>query len=437
MTRNRDFKTLVRQRMTKTGERYSTARAHVLAAKDGTATAFGLFASVSAVGGQQADLAAARNLCTSAGITGPDGNSMSEAMAFGLAGGVGFLYGVFEYGDTPTMTIVARNQSMPDPFCQQLFERLSLPIEVKTTSGAKKAAADLDAALEAQRPVLCTVGAGGLPYLGLPEDEAAMAPHLVGVVGVTDDGVLLLDDRSPNPLPVGRADFDNARGLYRQGKNRMVLMTDSADLAPDPNWTDLLATAVRESASGFDRPPVPQFKSNVGLAGLAKWQDLLTSSTKKGWTTIFGADRRAGIGLSRIYDCLNYAYTAPDAGRPLMAQFMTEAAEVAGRPEWSGAAELWAESGRAWRRISEIVLSAHPDIERYGQLSDERADALDSGLGLDGIDANAMAAYSAEQREILDAFSMSSDSAGKVYGDIAETVSTIVELETQALGAMV
>ena len=437
MTRNRDFKTLVRQRMSKTGERYSTARAHVLAAKDSSATASGLFASVAAVGGQQADLAAARNLCTSAGVNGPDGIPMSEAMAFGLAGGVGFLYGVFEYGDTPTMTIVARNQSMPDPFCQQLFERLSLPVEIKSTSGAKKAAADLDAALETERPVLCTVGAGGLPYLGLPEDEAAMAPHLVGVVGITDDGLLLLDDRSPNPLPVDRGDFDRARSLYRQGKNRMVLVPDGADQTPDRDWTDLLATAVRESASGFDRPPVPQFKSNVGLAGLAKWQDLLTSSTKKGWTTIFGADRRAGIGLSRIYDCLNYAYTAPDAGRPLMAQFMSEAAKVADRPEWNEAAELWAESGRAWRRVSEIVLSAHVDIERYGQLSDQRADALDSGLGLGGIDTNAMATYSAEQREILDAFSMSGDIAAKVYGDIAETVSTIIELETRALGVMV
>jgi len=442
MTRNRDFKTLVRQRMAKTGERYSTARAHVLAARSQGRPADGLpsgvkaagpslFPSVVAVGGQQGDLAAAGNLCSNAGVVGPDGGPMSEAMAFGLAGGVGFLYGVFEYGDTPTMTIVARNQSMPDPFCEQLFSTLKLRFDVSTTGGAIKAAAALDAALDARQPALCTVGAGGLPYLGLPESDASMSPHLVGVVGVTDDGDLLIDDRSPDPIRVERAAFDIARALHKQTKHRMVTVippNEPETLAID--WPVTVSAAVASAVEGFDAPPVPQFKSNVGLAGLAKWQELLTSSTKKGWPTVFGSDRRAAIGLTRLYDCINYTYTAPDAGRPLFAQFLRDASELTGRAEWAEVAELWEQSGRSWRSVSDDVVSAHDDIERYCRLSDQRADALDTGRQTD------MVALSDEQEEILPNFKLGPDEAADVYRRLAATVGTIIELETEGLNRL-
>lgn len=166
MTRQRDFKARVRARMEHTGERYSAARAHVLAARQelppvSTSLSVRPFGSVHAVGGQQADVAAARNLLSNAGVKGPDGTRFTEAMAFGLAGGVGFLYGVFEYDGTPTMTIVCRNGSMPDPFLEPLFERAGAEVKVATTGSPQKARRELDQLLDEETPVLCTVGAGG------------------------------------------------------------------------------------------------------------------------------------------------------------------------------------------------------------------------------------------------------------------------------------
>jgi len=69
MTRQRDFKARVRARMEHTGERYSAARAQVLAAgqKQHTAPAsFSIrpFSSVHAVGGQQAAAQRQLSLCT-------------------------------------------------------------------------------------------------------------------------------------------------------------------------------------------------------------------------------------------------------------------------------------------------------------------------------------------------------------------------------------
>ena len=104
MTKQKDFKQLVRQRMKKTGERYAAARAQILAQR---AQADG--ESVLSRGGMQGDVGALRNALHASGLSEPDGSPLTEATAFGLCGGVGFLCAVFEYaGHPPMLTIVAR-----------------------------------------------------------------------------------------------------------------------------------------------------------------------------------------------------------------------------------------------------------------------------------------------------------------------------------------
>ncbi len=453
MTKNRDFKTLVRQRMAKTGERYATARAHVLAAGTDNVPGASLRATpaaipdgallpgVTSIGGSQPDLAAARNLCMNAGLVGPDGNPVSEALAFGLAGGVGFLYGVFEYGDIPTMTIVARNQSMPGPFCEALFDRLGITTTVTETTGAKKAATTLDQALADGRPVLCTVGAGALPYLGLPSDISAMAPHLVGVVGVDpDSGRLWVDDRAPHPLPVERDAFDEARAAYRAGKHRAVVIES---VPGEHDWPTVLATAVAEAVAGFDRPPVPQFRSNVGIAGLTKWSGLLDGEGKKGWASVFGSGRRAAIGLTRLYDCVNHAYTSVDAGRPLLADFLDEAAVMADRPNWKDAAEQWRAAGERWRELSSLAVASDPAIERYAELADERAGLLDTARTAVSTSTDSTADLAAtmrslhdEQQALVDGCDISADAAVGVFREMSAVVAAIAEIESDALTAL-
>ncbi|MDY7101235.1 MAG: DUF4872 domain-containing protein [Actinomycetota bacterium] len=427
MTRNRDFKHLVRARMDETGERYSTARAHVLAAAtphDRHRVA-GLLDSVVAIGGQQPDLAAARNLCVNAGVTGPGGEPLGEALAFGLAGGVGFLYGVFEYADGPTMTIVARNRSMPDPFCEPLFGRAGATIEVSTTTGAKKAATELDRALDAGRSVLCTVGAGGLAHLGLPDDEAAMAPHLVGVVGRDGDHVLV-DDRSPEPIVVERATFDTARAAYRQAKHRMVSITD---VDSDHDWPGALRQAVTAGTTGYDTPPVPQFAANVGRAGLTKFARLLTDERDpKRWPRVFGSGRRAALGLGRLHDCVEWAYTAPSAGRALQAEFLREAAAIADEPGWVDAAERFDASATAWAEVARLAADAHPNLQRYAELSAARAAALDGRP-----DPATMRSLADEQRQLVDDCDLSATEATAAFAAIAEVIDRIAALERDAL----
>ncbi len=453
MTANRKFKQLVRERMARTGERYAAARAQVLATgtsdaddRDTRSSAVlaghELFPDVQAVGGQQPDVAAARNLCANAGVVGPDDEPLSEAAVFGLCGGVGFLYGVFVYDEGPTMTIVARNESMPDPFLEPLFARVGAAVQVATTGGAKKAAATLDATLAAGTPALATVGAGALGYLGQSEAMASMAPHVVGVVGVGPGGEVLVDDRAPVPIPVDRATFDTARGAYAKAKHRLITVT-ATDTEHD--WARAVAEAVVDGAEGFDRPPVPQFAANVGRAGLTKFHRLLTHERDaKGWARVFGQGPAAALGFGRLIDCIDHDYTAPAAGRPLQAEFLRWAAALVsdagpaspamrvageGAPErWAEAGDEFARSGEAWARIVALAADAHPDLARYAELVSERAEGLDAEP-----DPGRQASLAAAQQEAIAGCDLADHEAGAVRAAIAAEVAVIIEAEERAL----
>lgn len=431
MTANRHFKALVRQRMARTGERYTTARLHLLAAESHPepAPSSHLFPSVTTVGGHQADVSAARNLVTYAGRMGPDGSPLSEAMAFGLAGGVGFLYGVFSYATGPTMTIVARNRSMPDPFLEPLFEAAGVAVQVETTGGAATAAKRVRAHLQARRPMLCTVGSGALPHLPGGELEAATSPHVVGVIGHDpDQDLLLLDDRSPNPIPVDRAVLAGAHAAYRGAKHRTITVTG---LEPEHDWPGAVRSAVARFVEGFDTPPVPQFAANVGRAGLERWAQALTTTGAKSWAKLFDQGPAAAIGLSRLYECTTSAYTTPQAGRTLQVQFLHEAASVVGGDEATTmreAAELFATSGQRWQDLAEAVVEAHPEVSRLCTLADDALAHLD-----DDPDPELIRAITAERETLMAAASIPDTVGRDLYPRLGTMVGEIHTLESQAL----
>ena len=121
MTEQKSFKRLVRARMERTGESYTTARRHVL--KDARPT------------GQMHDSWLLREMLD---------DEWSEAMLAGLGGGIGFMYFVFEYkGHTPTMTIVARHH--PAPFIPTALAHAGIAHDVTSTTSARKAEQQLRA----------------------------------------------------------------------------------------------------------------------------------------------------------------------------------------------------------------------------------------------------------------------------------------------------
>lgn len=64
------------------------------------------------------------------------GSTHDEALVAGLAGGVGFMYFVFDYaGRPPRLTIVA--QAHPDPWIRSALDRLRVPYDVTHSAGPR------------------------------------------------------------------------------------------------------------------------------------------------------------------------------------------------------------------------------------------------------------------------------------------------------------
>ena len=421
MTTQRTLKKQIRDRMKRNDERYTTARAHVLAGRAQPKKQPHDF-----TGGQQGDVAAATNAINAAGIRGPGGLPLTEAQVFGLSGGVGFLYGVFRYDTGPTMTIVARNTSMPDTFLDQLWGTPGLDATVFTTGGAKKAQSELLAVLERGERALCSVGAGALGYLGLPAESSAMQPLVVGVIG-TDQDQFLIDDRSVEPHRVDSATLAHARAVLRSAKHRMVTIAPGSQI----QWDSAISQSIETGAKRYDTPPVPQFASNVGIAGLTKWHRLLTDrKDRMGWPRVFGDGPHAAIGLSRLYECIEHEYTAPAAGRPLYTEFLRWAHDVVGTDRYVQAAEAFESSAHHWSAISDIAATANPSIAEAVSHIDRRAE-----LQGDGDRSALEQAYDA-QTTAVDTATVSSAEASAAATAIADEVQKIIELETAALQAL-
>jgi hypothetical protein len=214
VTRHRDFKALVRERMTKTGERYAAARAQLLSQRDQieTTTYPGVIAGYDRFGGVQGGTAPLTNLLRQAGLRwAPGGGPFTETIVNGLCGGPGFLYAVFEYkGWPPMLSIALQARSMPDAYMAQGLSRVGAKVKTHETASPAPARKTLDGLLAEPRPALCLTGL-----------------RAVGVIG-RDGGDYWIDDRSPKPGRMAADALARARAGYGPSKHRLWAI-DAAD----------------------------------------------------------------------------------------------------------------------------------------------------------------------------------------------------------------
>jgi len=434
MTQQRDFKKLVRERMTKTGERYAAARAHLLTAQSNAEEAqrpiSGLFHGYRHFGGICGDTGALRNTLVASGLIAPHTKKHpTEALVTGLCGGVGILYAVFEYkGFPPFLTMVYRYDSMADTFIKTGVSRLGLSATISETGSAVTARKALDAAIDKRRPALCVVD-----QMSLYPDQAVvgmtgMMPTVVAVAGFDAD-MLLIDDGGAEPLRISQADFSKARSAYKKAKNRLITFGDEMK---SPDWAPILRQSIHATAERYDNAPFKGFASNFGFAGLSKWRRLLTDGKdKKGWPTLFPDGAAAYMGLRRAYDGIDHEYTPPAAGRPLYAEFLKEAAAVTGEQKYSAAAEMFAMSGKKWGEIADTIAHCGDKaVEQGCKNGDSARELLDS---CDRIPANKKSQQSKDHAELRDSCKLTASGAAAIYATIADLLSGIENDERDAV----
>jgi len=433
MTKQREFKQAVRERMSKTGESYAAARAQILKKleiaqpKDypGVLAGYGKF------GGVQADTAVLHNVLRHAGITSPiTGQPFTEAMINGLCGGPGFLYAVFEYqGWPPVLTMTMRSRSMPDVYAAEGLARLGVKCSKSETSSPKPARLALDKASAAGRAALCVSDIATLPWYGLPKEFAGGAPHMIAVIGRDGDDAWI-DDRAPRPMRLSMDALAKSRAAYRKGKNRLYTVD-----GPQPKYDARRAIrdAIADTAKRYFEPAVPKsFWSNCGLAGMQKWRALLTDQKDgKGWPQVFAERDRAYAGLHRAYQCIEHESTAPAAGRAFYAEFLEEASAALGQPALQQAAAAYRDSGTLWAQAARLISGcADAAVRQACEIADRRLELSDAEGG--GASKELSALW--QKRHQLGAeCKLTREAAQVLYAQLAAVFGQIVSAESAAV----
>lgn len=366
MTARRNFKKLVRERMERTGESYTTAARH-------------LAGPVVVTAGQHRESVLVGHLLAAAG------RPLSEAMVCGLGGGIGFMYAVFEYDAVPhpLLTIVAQHH--PQPWGPAVLDRLGVAYRQTNGTSAKAAVDRLQATLDTGRPASCLVDRGLLPWQQATPFSAA-EPYTVAVTGLAGDTLTVLDPpHGTRQLPL--ADFAAAWTSHRQGRHQLLTIADEPgdparwDVA-EPSGADLrpaVRDALRTTVAHLTGPVLGNsFDVNFGFSGMAKLAaELRDTRTRKGWARRFGDPAGRGHAMRRLAECLEREYTAPGATRPLYADFLDEAAALLTAPAPTAAAGLFRESGQTWSALAAHAAGAVFDDDLRGWC-DHAADLVDT-----------------------------------------------------------
>lgn len=343
MTEHRSLKRRVRQRMSRTGESYTTAYRHLTGQKR-------VPGEPAAEPWHHQPSALARRLLDAAGL------AVSEPMACGLGGGIGFLYAIFEYRQVgqPLLTIVAQHH--PTPWLTAVAENLAVAIDEVHSSSPAAARQKLDRTLAERGPVQLAVQRGRMPRHEPDSDLEAADPYPVVVLARRADDYLI-QDVGPEAHPVAADDLVAAWSGHRKGRFAMASLDAAAVAAVATNPTSLVAAvrrAVRMTVAHLTGPVLGNsFDVNFGLSGMAKLaHEMADGSTRAGWARRFGTPAGFTYACRRLAQCLTSAYTAPGATRPLYAAFLREAAVILDEAGLAEAGDLVAASGDAWTALA-------------------------------------------------------------------------------------
>ena len=350
MTQQKHFKQLVRARMAKTGESYTTARRHVLAARTEREQSLAEFPHFP---GAHPETTALRAALAHAGVTNPEtGKFFTESMVFGIAGGIGA--GVFHFyyaaEDFASFYVAGRHRwHESDTYVNDACLRFGVTPSALETGAKKRAAAQLAEAVAATGCAIAWVDMGLLPYRGAPPGLEGGGYHVVTVYEINEDEALI-GDLTDQPIPITLADLSAARARIKKQKNRVLTVVG-------PQQDLVLREAVLAGVKACHDGLQNQRMKNFTLEAFKTWADRMHgSSGKESWEQVFPPGHRLLQGLRSVYDFVEHYHTGGGLMRPLYAAFFQEAAATLEENAFLPLAEVYADLGRLWGELANAAL---------------------------------------------------------------------------------
>jgi len=362
VTSKKQLKARVRARMAKTGESYMTALRQVVGAPTPIVDL-----GYTLRGGLHPETANMANVLAYHGIL-CDGEPITEAVIFGVGGGLGAGYILWEFQQhsAPVLTLGFRNQwQYPDDWTQKTLRRLGVGFAADHTSGSAGAAARLSRELADGRPCIVRPDRFHIGYWHQPSMMSGRGGHDV-VVYAERDGMVHVDDRNISPLLVRREDLDAARARVGSYKNSLYVI--------DPASGQIDASTLRAAIAAGLRDAVEHLGSasdSFSLPAWRKWSRLMTDTRNaKAWPKVFADGRGIAGALLSIWEGALPLGMSGGHLRDLYADFLDQAASLLGEPRITEAAEPWRAAAEAWQAVVAAALpSSIPELERLRDLT--------------------------------------------------------------------
>ncbi|HSK91205.1 MAG TPA: BtrH N-terminal domain-containing protein [Euzebyales bacterium] len=431
MTSDKRRKARIRARMARTGERYTTARRHFVDTPAPLQHDLGYLLR----GGLHPDSAALANVLAHNQTTDAEGTLLSEALLFGVMGGLGAGYILWEFAhdDACTLVLGFRNQwQHHDRAVRTALDRLGIAYDRHTTGGAAGAARRLEAQVAGGAPALIWPDRQLLGSWYLPPHLEAHGGHPVVVYGARD-GCFHLDDRTLAPLTVDAGTLHRARA--RVGSYRNTLIAPLPAAAPVP--VDVIRGAVRDGiAACIDQ--LGGTSASFALPAWRKWSRLMTDRRNaKGWPVVF-ADRVGLAGaLLSVWEGVSPSGMTGGHLRDLQVDFLTAAQPLLGT-DFAGAIAGFGEAAVRWAELGDIALDpGNPDFARLR----ERTATVRAAIAAEGDAGRAEAGAAAGElwrlRAALDAeCPLDADAAHEVFTRMGAAIGAIHEVERDAVASL-
>jgi hypothetical protein len=230
-------------------------------------------------GGTHPETAALRNVLAARQIVAPHtGQPFSEAMIFGIGGGLGMGYILWEFQkhrgqhDAKVLVLAFQtNWQYTDRYVEGICQRLRLRFSSSTTGSPRIASQTLHQALARSDPVVAWVDGASMPYLQLPEAMRGHYAHIVAVCGTSADDVLV-DDLAAQPFAVPADVLAEARARIPSFKNRLLLVEGAGDVDIEGAVAEGMAACAEHLSSDSE---------SFSLAAIRKWAKLMTDKNNR------------------------------------------------------------------------------------------------------------------------------------------------------------
>lgn len=383
-------------------------------------------------GGKHAETAALKNVLAFNGVKAPHtGKPFSEALCFGIAGGIaagyGFCPSVPRHGTGSGVSVLGRYGCYVTNGSYHLhfFQRIGMEACFKETGGLKAAYKHLKHYLEMGQPVIVWCDPQKLSY-SKHANACDMSTMVVyGVDEATD--CAYISDRSPRSLTLSLEDLTWSRHKVCSHKNRAMIAQPGRPIGPLE-----LKRAVLEGIDDCVTDLLQPRMKAANLPGLLEWSKMLISKgNKKGWPRVF-SDGTLYLALRSIYTSIETVGTGGSLFRCMYADFLDEVALITNDQRFGECAQTYRALGVQWSQLAQTALPDHiPAFKKTVELLDRELKTLDDAGEMNEID-RINEQLESLKKETKEHFPLNEDQAMNLLGQLSAMVKDLHRRETYA-----